>query len=310
MREARAVRAESTAGAATIATAAAISGVLAAAFGVAATLRALLIFQMSQAVDASTMQRAYAFVSAGVPAGVTATLFAGVVLLHGKQPAGRLLLVAGGTVVLLITAADLVMWFGSDRVAWSNDSVIGAHRWGWTAIAITTMVLASLPGTRRWCSGRPPVSARRRDAAAIAAAAVSLPMAAYLCWLAWRQYDLGWGFVEMGGVFGSDIGSVWSRVMLETFLAAVVTAAVLVAAWVALLFGAAVGRWLLVAAAAFTLGQTVYGSTDFALLLTELGAPDLLRIFAPRTAAAVLFAVVAPLVIVVLAVLPSPKSAR
>jgi hypothetical protein len=265
---------------------------------------------MSEAADASTLERAYAFVSSGVPAGVTAALFAGAVLLHGKQPAGRLLLVAGGTVVLLVTAADLLMWFGFDHAAWSNDLVIGNHRWSWTAIAITTIVLASLPATRRWCSGRPPVSARRRDAAAIAAAAVSMPMAAYLCWLAWRQYDLGWVYVEMGEVFGSDVGSVWSRTMLETFLAAVVTAAVLVTGSVALLFGAAVGRWLLVAAAAVTLGQAVYGSTDFASLLTELGAPDLLRVFAPQTAAAVLFTVVAPLVIVVLAVLPSPKSPR
>ncbi|CRZ18570.1 hypothetical protein BN2156_05474 [Mycolicibacterium neworleansense] len=226
---------------------------------------------------------------------VTVAFFTGAALLGRRNTRGRLWVIAGSAAAIVLTVIELAVWPDLGR--------LGAHRWGWFALSIITLIVGLLARTESLSAARVPdaSTSRAQRGPRLLVAALAVAMAVYHLWLAKKQFDLGWPHITGQGLMPTSPGATWALAMFEPLVVSVVAAAVLLVGAILISFRAAAGRSFVIAGCIITVAQGIFGWTDLDRLFYEIGATDLTAIFAPRSASVVVLTLTAPVVTAVLA---------
>lgn len=246
-------------------------------------------------------------------AAVTIAFFAGAVLLGRGERRGRTLVIAASSVVIVLTLIELAVWIGPGFAAWTNQGVLGVTRWVWLALSIVTLVLALLAGNETPSTAEDPdvVEPQGRPVLNLLVAALAVAMAAYQLWLAKKQFDYSLLYItDLTDLLPTTPSATWTLAMFEPLSASVVAAAVLFIGGVLMAVGFPAARLVVIAGCILTVAQGIFGWTDLDQLFHEIGASELVTIFAPRTSSVVVLTLTVPVVTAVLAAAAPVRTAR
>ncbi|WP_273734628.1 hypothetical protein [Mycolicibacterium septicum] len=279
-----------------------ISGV----FGIAATLRALLVawYTIGYGFGTAPLRFCHSILNLVALAVVTVALFAGAVLLSRGERRGRTLVVAASAAVIVLSLVEFVVWAGPGFIAWGNQGVLGVTRWAWFALSIATLIAGLLTGSEKHTAANDPevVEPRSSRAPNLLVAALAVAMAAYHLWVADKQFDYSLRYItDLTDLLPTTPQAAWTLAMLEPLSVSVVAAAVLFVGAALMSVGIAAGRFVVITGCAITLAQGIFGWADLNRLFYEIGASELATIFAPRSASVVVLTLTVPVVTAVLA---------
>ncbi|MBN3510277.1 hypothetical protein JYB55_15665 [Mycolicibacterium septicum] len=288
-----------------------ISGV----FGIAATLRALLVawYTIGYGFSTAPLRFCHSILNLVVLAALTVALFAGAVLLSRGERRGRTLVVAASAAVIVLSLVEFVVWAGAGSIVWTDQGVLGVTRWVWLGLSIVTLIGSLLAGSETHTGANDPELAEPRSSWApnLLVAALAVAMAAYHLWLADKQFDYSLLYIaDLTDLLPTTPSATWTLAMLEPVSASVVAAAVLFIGAVLMSAGIAAGRFVVIAGCILTVAQAIFGWTDLDRVFYNIGGSDLLTIFAPRSASVVVLTLTVPVVTAVLAAAAPARSPR
>lgn len=283
--------------------------------GIVATLRALLVawYTFGYGFGTAPLRFCHSILNLVLLAAVTIAFFAGAVLLGRGERRGRTLVIAASSVVIVLTLIELAVWIGPGFAAWTNQGVLGVTRWVWLALSIVTLVLALLAGNETPSTAEDPdvVEPQGRPVLNLLVAALAVAMAAYQLWLAKKQFDYSLLYItDLTDLLPTTPSATWTLAMFEPLSASVVAAAVLFIGGVLMAVGFPAARLVVIAGCILTVAQGIFGWTDLDQLFHEIGASELVTIFAPRTSSVVVLTLTVPVVTAVLAAAAPVRTAR
>ncbi|BBX90774.1 hypothetical protein H5U98_05980 [Mycolicibacterium boenickei] len=283
--------------------------------GIVATLRALLVawYTFGYGFGTAPLRFCHSILNLVLLAAVTIAFFAGAVLLGRGERRGRTLVIAASSVVIVLTLIELAVWIGPGFAAWTNQGVLGVTRWVWLALSIVTLVLALLAGNETPSTAEDPdvVEPQGRPVLNLLVAALAVAMAAYQLWLAKKQFDYSLLYItDLTDLLPTTPSATWTLAMFEPLSASVVAAAVLFIGGVLMAVGFPAARLVVIAGCILTVAQGIFGWTDLDRLFHEIGASELVTIFAPRTSSVVVLTLTVPVVTAVLAAVAPVRTAR
>ncbi|MED5813711.1 hypothetical protein VST63_15230 [Mycolicibacterium sp. 050232] len=274
--------------------------------GIVATLRALLVawYTVGSGFDTAPLRFGHSIVNLVVLATVTLAFFAGAVRLSRGERRGRTLVIAAGAAVIVLSLIEFAVWVGPGSAAWTTQGVLGVTRWVWFTWAIVTLVVALLAKDETPSTADDPevVEPRSGPALNLLVAALAVAMAAYQLWQAKKQFDYSLRYIaDLTDLLPTTPSATWPLAMLEPVSVSVVAAAVLFIGGLLMPAGVPAGRLVVIAGCILTVAQGIFGWTDLDRIFYNIGATDLLTIFAPRSASVVVLTLTVPVVTAVLA---------
>lgn len=283
--------------------------------GIAAALRALIMawYVMGYGFSTDPLRVSHSILNLIALVAVTATLFAGAALSSRRNPRGRTLVIVGCAAVIGLSLIEFAIWVGRDFLVWTDQGALGVTRWVWFGVSIITLVVLALAGTETRSVADDPegVELGGSRAPTLLVAVLAMAIAAYHLWQAKRQFDSSLLYIaDLTDLLPTTPSATWALAMIEPLMVSASAAAVLVVGAVLLFLGVAAGSYVVIAGCIITVAQAIFGWTDLGRVFYEIGAADLLTIFAPRTASVVVLTLTVPVVTAVLAAAARTRTPR
>ncbi|OLP04385.1 hypothetical protein BVU76_01655 [Mycolicibacterium porcinum] len=283
--------------------------------GIVATLRALLIawYTFGYGFGTAPLRFCHSILNLVLLAAVTVAFFAGAVLLGRGERRGRTLVIATSSVVIVLSLLECAVWAGPGFAAWTTQGVLGVTRWIWFALSIVTLLVALLAGRENPSTTADPdvVEPSSGSALSLFVTALAVAMAGYQLWLAKKQFDTSLLYItDLTDLLPTTPSATWTLAMLEPLSVSIVAAAVLVIGGLLMAVGFPAARFVVIAGCILTVAQGIFEWTDLYRLFHEIGAAELVTIFAPRTASVIVLTLTVPVVTAVLAAVAPGPAAR
>lgn len=283
--------------------------------GIVASLRALFVtwYTVGFGFGTAPVRFCHSILNLVLLAAVTIAFFAAAVLLGRGERRGRMLVIASSSMVIVLTLVEFAVWSGPGFTAWGDRGVLGVARWVWLALSFITLIVTLLTHDESPSAAQDPevVEPRSGRAVTLLVAALAVAMAAFQLWQAKRQFDNSLLYIaDLTDLLPTTPDATWTLSMIEPVAASAVAATVLFIGAMLMCVGFPAARFIVIAGCILTVAQGIFGWTDLDRIFYQIGATELVTIFAPRTASVVVLTLTVPVVTAVLAAVAPVRAVR